>query len=531
MKSKILAIISCIITALLLVINISAEEPSAIYDSIISFKLNECGTETVQEWIDTELSENAGKTSEWYVIALSQIGNYNFSEYKTALENYLENNTVRSATSRQKYALALLAVGSSSDYITETMENSIGEQGIMSYVYGLHLLNNGCTSSAYTPESVVEQILSMQFSDGGWAVMGEYGDPDVTAMTIQALAPYYSTDEKVKNAVDGAVQFLSDKQLENGGYKSMGKETSETISQAITALSALEIDAETDSRFAKNGNTLFSALENFRLDNGSFCHEIGSDGNHTATVQAFIASVAYDKMKNIYILENGGSQKEISAEITENKTEITGNTAETLGNETEMTVASDPQKTKSISYKPVVCIIIVGAAILTCAVLWIAKKRNKKNFIIVAVVSVAALLVVLFTEFSSAEDYYGTASEKQNPIGTVTLEIRCDTVAGRKDYIPENGIILAETEFVFEKDETVYDILVEACRENNIQTEFSGGYISGMNYIYEFDFGDLSGWLYYVNGKEASVGCDSYTLSDGDEIKWLYTCEMGNDLK
>ncbi|MBP1548367.1 MAG: DUF4430 domain-containing protein, partial [Oscillospiraceae bacterium] len=98
-------------------------------------------------------------------------------------------------------------------------------------------------------------------------------------------------------------------------------------------------------------------------------------------------------------------------------------------------------------------------------------------------------------------------------------------------YIPENGVILAETEYAFEAGETVYDILVEACRANNIQTEFSGGYISGINYIYEFDYGELSGWMYFVNGDEASVGCDSYTLSDGDKVQWIYSLEMGNDLK
>ncbi|MBQ8177463.1 MAG: DUF4430 domain-containing protein [Oscillospiraceae bacterium] len=141
------------------------------------------------------------------------------------------------------------------------------------------------------------------------------------------------------------------------------------------------------------------------------------------------------------------------------------------------------------------------------------------------------MIIVLCTEFSSADDYYGANSEKTNPIGTVTLEIRCDTVAGNADYIPENGVILAETEYAFEESETVYDILVEACRENEIHTEFSGGYISGINYIYEFDFGELSGWMYFVNGEEASVGCDSYVLADGDRIEWLYTCEMGNDLK
>lgn len=507
---------------LLLVFNVSAEEPSAVYETIINFKLDECGAESVQEWIDTTLSDNAGTGSEWYVITLNKSGNCDFSAYRTALEAYVRNNDIRSATSRQKYALALLAVGSNSDYIVETLENSIGEQGLMSYVYGLHLLNNGCTSTKHTAESVTEQILSMQLADGGWAVMGEYGDPDVTAMTIQALAACYGVNESVTTAVDKAVQFLSDKQLASGGYKSMGKEASESVSQVIIALFSLGIDAETDSRFVKNGNTLFSALEQFSVDNGNYCHEIGGEINSTSTVQAFMAYAAYDGKMNLYIFDNKPETQEILTE--------------TEPAETEESVVTEIEKKetaveKKVSYKPIACLIIAGVTLGVCVILWFAKKRNGKNFAAVMIIGAAAVIIVLCTEFSSADDYYGATSEKTNPIGTVALEIRCDTVAGKADYIPESGVILAETEYAFEEGETVYDILVEACRENEIHTEFSGGYISGINYIYEFDFGELSGWMYFVNGEEASVGCDTYKLADGDRIEWLYSCEMGNDLK
>lgn len=527
MKSKISAVISCLLAVILLAVTVSAEEYTAVSDSIIAYELEKCNAKNVQEWIDTELAENAGISSEWYAISLSQSGNYDFSAYEASLESYLQNNIVRSATSRQKYALALLAVGSNSAYIAETMENSIGEQGLMSYVYGLHLLNNGCTSTAFTAESVTEQILSMQLADGGWAVMGENGDVDVTAMTIQSLVPYYDTEKAVQEAIDSAVQFLSKKQLDNGGYKSMGKEASESISQVISVLSALKIDFETDSRFIKNGNTLFSALDSFRFSDGSYCHEIGGESNHTATVQAFMAVTSYNSMKNgngnLYVFANEISEETVS-ETTATETEIAEET-------TEITENHNNVETEKSSYKPVACAVIVVLAAAVCVILWVTKKRNGKNFIAVAIVSAIAIAVVICTEFSSAKDYYGTVSEKENPVGTVTLEICCDTVAGKADYIPESGVILEQTEFAFEKGETVYDILVEACRENEIQTEFSNGYISGMNYIYEFDFGELSGWLYFVNDEEASVGCDSYELADGDEIKWVYSCEMGNDLK
>ena len=517
MKSKISAAICCLLAIFLFPFTVYAEQLAA--NEIIEYNLSESGVKTVQEWIDTTLTENAGINSEWYVIALSKSGEYDFSAYKSALEMYVENNDVRSATSRQKYALALLSVGSLSDYIGNTMENSIGEQGLMSYIYGLHLLNNGCTSTIHTTESVTDQILSMQLSDGGWAIMGEYGDPDVTAMTIQSLAHYYNSDETIKKSVDNAVKFLSEKQLDNGGYKSMGRDTSESISQVIVALSAIGIDAENDNRFVKNGNTLFDALEQFRLTDGKYCHEIGGEPNHTATVQAFMAYTAYEN-GNLYIIEKQDKPTVETTVVTTEKIE-------------EITAAADDNSVddeKKMSYKTLGCVIIAVIAALVCLTLVMLKKNNRKNFIAVAIITAIAAAIVLFTDFSTAEDYYGTTVDKANPVGTVTLEIRCDTVAGREEYIP-SGVILAETEYAFETGETVYDILVEACRANNIQTEFSGGYVSGINFIYEFDFGELSGWMYFVNGEEASVGCDSYLLSDGDKIQWIYSLEMGNDLR
>ena len=55
-------------------------------------------------------------------------------------------------------------------------------------------------------------------------------------------------------------------------------------------------------------------------------------------------------------------------------------------------------------------------------------------------------------------------------------------------------------------------------------------YMSGINYIYELAYGDLSGWVYLVNGERPSVGCDAYKLSDGDVIEWHYSLELGNDI-
>ena len=128
---------------------------------------------------------------------------------------------------------------------------------------------------------------------------------------------------------------------------------------------------------------------------------------------------------------------------------------------------------------------------------------------------------------------------------TVTLEIRCDTLSSDmsklenpaiKDYISTDGTILAKTTYKGTTDNTVFDVLNTLCRNNDIQLEFSytpiyeSYYIEGINYLYEFDGGNLSGWMYKVNDWFPNYGCSSYFLSDGDVIEWVYTCDLGKDV-
>ena len=128
---------------------------------------------------------------------------------------------------------------------------------------------------------------------------------------------------------------------------------------------------------------------------------------------------------------------------------------------------------------------------------------------------------------------------------TVTLEIRCDTLSSDmsklenpaiEDYIPADGTILERSTYKGTKDNTVFDALNTLCRNNDIQLEFSytpiyeSYYIEGINYLYEFDGGNLSGWMYKVNGWFPNYGCSSYYLSDGDVIEWVYTCDLGKDV-
>lgn len=129
---------------------------------------------------------------------------------------------------------------------------------------------------------------------------------------------------------------------------------------------------------------------------------------------------------------------------------------------------------------------------------------------------------------------------------TVTLEIRCDTLSNDmsklenpaiEEYIPRDGVILEKTTYKGTTDNTVFDALNTLCRNNDIQLEFNytpiyaSYYIEGINYLYEFDGGPQSGWMYKVNDWFPNYGCSSYYLKDGDTIVWCYTCEgLGTDV-
>lgn len=73
-------------------------------------------------------------------------------------------------------------------------------------------------------------------------------------------------------------------------------------------------------------------------------------------------------------------------------------------------------------------------------------------------------------------------------------------------------------------------------KHSGIPMEFSytplyrSAYIEGIGQFYEFDCGELSGWMYRVNGEFPNYGCSLYELKAGDKVEWVYTCDLGKDV-
>lgn len=127
---------------------------------------------------------------------------------------------------------------------------------------------------------------------------------------------------------------------------------------------------------------------------------------------------------------------------------------------------------------------------------------------------------------------------------TCTFSIECSTILNNLDdldpdkleMVPSNGVILKTTTVTFYEGESVYDVLQRVCKENGIQMEaswtpiYNSAYVEGIHNLYEFDCGNLSGWMYRVNGWYPNYGCSRYQLAQGDVVEWRYTCDLGADV-
>ena len=266
---------------------------------------------------------------EWLALGLARSGRSvpagyydNVVQYVKANVNANERLHNSKSTDNSRVILALTAIGKDPTNVgghnllkgLDSM-NYINKQGINGPVFALIALDshNYPTFGEVTRDVLIDRILSEQVkADGGWALGGadeEASDVDVTAMTIQALAPYYKTNAKVKTAVDKGLTWLSAHQEEDGGFASWGAVNSESCAQVIVALAALGIDPLTDSRFIKNGITALDALCGYYTQDDTlgkgFAHVKQSSGgyvggayNQMATEQAYYALNAYYRFAN-----------------------------------------------------------------------------------------------------------------------------------------------------------------------------------------------------------------------------------------
>lgn len=270
--------------------------------------------------LTNDFLENAGETSaDWYVIGLGRTGVAdNFADYTAVIKDDVEKRyqteeklSDAKATEWHRISLAILAAGGDPTKVGESENGEaidliadgtyyrgkdtrpLGTQGINGWIWGLITIDSMRydipDDAVETRDSIIQEILRSQLDDGGFALntFEEDADVDLTAMAIQALAPYYNSEETytyeqtttgkevtntVRDVVDEAVELLSALQSDNADYDMAGISNVESTSQVIVALTALGIDPLADERFIKNGNTLLDAILAYKMPDGGFIH-------------------------------------------------------------------------------------------------------------------------------------------------------------------------------------------------------------------------------------------------------------------
>lgn len=293
---------------------------------VIEWKKSDVGSDSDGFLINDKFLQQAGTTAgDWYPVGLGRLGIADNQDGYLAVIN--DNVTKRysspakldkaKATEWHRISLAILASGGNPrragndkdiDLIADGAfnravngEGILGRQGINGFIWGLIALDSMgyevSDGAYYTRDDIILNILNRRLDDGGWALTGENSDPDITAMAVQSLAPYYNSEKeytfenskgvtetvKVRNAVEGALKFLSAAQLGGGDFKSWGTENSESCSQVIIALCSMGLDIFSDERFiSENGKTVLDGLLKYKNADGGFLHSYTYDSENPA---------------------------------------------------------------------------------------------------------------------------------------------------------------------------------------------------------------------------------------------------------
>ena len=269
---------------------------------------------------------------EWTVFGLARGGYYAndskyFADYYERIVEYVNKTapTVKKddvvmhgaldknkSTDNSRLIMALAAIGKDAtsvgnwDLVEAYSANGINwirKQGMNGTIWTLIALDCGGyeTSDPTIRQQCVDAILTAQHNDGGWSLVTAKTQPsnvDITGMTLTALYPYRD-QPAVAAACEAAFHWMTERQLDNGGFPYGKGETSESCVWAIVAATTWGINPDTDPRFIKNGNSAIDNLLTYYLeDQAMFEHGRGAGANAMATDQATYALVAYDRFIN-----------------------------------------------------------------------------------------------------------------------------------------------------------------------------------------------------------------------------------------
>lgn len=283
---------------------------SAIYTSTDSYIYSRVTNPTV-----------ASTGGEWAIIGLARsncnAGSDYYNKYISNVINVLKkNNGVLHDKKYTEYSRVILGLTSIGYDVTDVAGynllkpladyDKVKWQGINGVIWALIAFDSHgydipmlyAENKQTTREKLIKEILDKELSNGGWTLSGDNADIDITAMSIQALSPYYNSNIDVKKAVDRGLLKLSSIQNSKGGFDSWGTCSSESCSQVIVALTSLGINPTADERFIKNENTVIDALCDFYVKGGGLKHIVSGNLDGMATEQGYYALASFYRLIN-----------------------------------------------------------------------------------------------------------------------------------------------------------------------------------------------------------------------------------------
>jgi len=249
-------------------------------------------------------------SQDWYgILAFSALG-YELPTQiiEESIEKVIESQgDFRTVTELEKHILILTAAGYDASNISGinlinklTNHGRMENQGNNGPIYALLALDSAHYDvphhALWNRESLIHNLLDAQLPSGGWSLFGEVASPDITGMALAALAPY-KEQEDVASAIIKATNWLTSIQQEDGGFydEFNGGVASESLSQVILGLTALNIDPA-GADFTKREGNLITKILSFQRADGSFKHlESDNSANQFATNQAMLALSSYQK--------------------------------------------------------------------------------------------------------------------------------------------------------------------------------------------------------------------------------------------
>ena len=337
---------------------------------------------SVRQMKEVKNPSHSSAGGEWTVMGLARAGKITNSYkniYKKNLKKTLDSQkgelSKNAFTEYSRTVIALTSIGENPynfygyDVISPLAEaDNVIKQGMNGLVYALIALEcgnynnvkprNGYDGKVGNIEKYKNSLVSSALPNGGWALFGKKADVDMTAIAIQALAPFYK-ESKVKNAIDEGLKVISSKQKDTGGFETMGNENCESASQVLTALSSLKISIK-DKRFVKKKHTVLDSLMSY-YHNGGFRHLKGGLINQMATDQALYALVAYRNtlendpplfnMKKVAVKKKARKPASKKSK-TKIKTTIAVKNGEQINTETQTKKKKNKNKSNQIKSKP-----------------------------------------------------------------------------------------------------------------------------------------------------------------------------------